>query len=71
MIGLEFRDEVDSDLAARVKAACQAEGLLLLTTGLNQCFRFIPPLNTTEKEVAFAIDVFSNAVRKCVADSRA
>jgi len=51
-------------VSGRVSAACQEEGMLLLTTGapMFESLRFIPPLTVSAQEVDEALGIF----RKCL-----
>ena len=67
MVGLEFRAPIGSGVAGAVTAAAMDEGLLLLTTGLRETIRFIPPLIISAAEVDDALARFGTALRKAFA----
>ena len=53
----------DAALAKRVQAACYDRGLLVLTAGTYvNVIRIIPPLVTTEEEVALALGIIAEAL---------
>ena len=67
MIGVEFvknGKEPDPNSLAKVRAYCFDRGLLLLDAGTERnVLRFIPPLNTTEEQMDWALTIFEDAVR--------
>ena len=65
MNAIEFKD-APYGTASKVTAGCIEKGLLLLTTSSYETIRFIPPLNTTEKEMDECISTFVEVVRKTV-----
>ena len=67
MVGLEFKAPIGSGVAGAVTAAAMDEGLLLLTTGLRETIRFIPPLIISAAEVDDALARFGTALRKAFA----
>ncbi|KAF8326675.1 acetylornithine aminotransferase [Cantharellus anzutake] len=79
MVGVEFaappglmsRDpfanpKAPKNLASRIAARCQENGLFMLTTSVYQVLRFIPPLNIKKEELAEGIKIFSAAVREVI-----
>lgn len=68
MIGTEFTTRAgkpDKASAKGVAHACLDEGLLLLTCGTNDnTIRWIPPLVTTESQVADALRIFEHALAR-------
>ncbi|MFN3579324.1 MAG: aminotransferase class III-fold pyridoxal phosphate-dependent enzyme, partial [Pseudomonas sp.] len=71
MLGMEIAESPTRplpDMAARITAACEAEGLLLLRCGIDgQTVRFLPPLVVTEAEISDAMARFSRALQKVAA----
>lgn len=61
MIGVEFGDDYPG-IAAKVAKECEANGLLVLPTGVHQAVRLIPPLTVDQQDMATAMSVFSDAV---------
>ena len=62
MIGVEFEDGVKAGSASAVAKAASKEGLLLLTAGVYESIRFIPPLTVSEAEVQEGLDKFERAL---------
>lgn len=52
---------VSPDLTQAITKACAKRGMLLMTAGVRECLRFLPPLNVTASEVAKAVEIFSEA----------
>ena len=66
MIGLEFGD-TPTPIAGPVTKACSDEGMLLLTCGVRDIVRFIPPLNVSPEDVTRGLEVFRTALKKVLA----
>ncbi len=70
MVGVEFvKDratrEPDGDLPDRLMAACADAGLLVLTCGRrHETVRWLPPINVTAAEIAEAVEIFGETLRK-------
>ena len=65
MIGIEFmRDGVPAaDLVARIQQRCVADGVLVLTCGIDDnVIRLLPPLTIDEGELAHGVDVLEGAI---------
>jgi 4-aminobutyrate aminotransferase len=56
------------NLASRVAKRCVEKGMLLLTTGMYEVVRFIPPLNISKKDLAKGCAIFGEAFREVVED---
>jgi 4-aminobutyrate aminotransferase len=73
MDGVEFtRDgQPDPVTAKAVMAAALDEGLILLSCGtFDNVIRWIPPLVVTAQEIDKGVDLFANALHKCVTDQQ-
>ena len=64
MVGLEFDREVKAGTAAAVTKAALQEGLLLLTSGIYESIRFIPPLTISDEEMKEGLEKFERALEK-------
>jgi 4-aminobutyrate aminotransferase len=62
MIGVEFGD-TPQPIAGSVTKACSDEGMLLLTCGIQDVVRFIPPLNVTKEEIELGLQAFARALK--------
>lgn len=66
MIGVELMDEKGNpaaELANTIQKKALEEGLFILTCGsYKNCFRFIPPLIVTEKEVDTAVNIIDKVM---------
>jgi len=67
MIGCEFSGR-KKGVAGAVSKGCLERGMLLLTTGVFETLRFIPPLNITTQEVQAALTIFDQALEQAIAD---
>jgi 4-aminobutyrate aminotransferase-like enzyme len=71
MLGMEIAESPTRplpDLAGKITAACEAEGLLLLRCGIDgQTVRFLPPLVVNEAEINDAMARLSRALQKVAA----
>jgi 4-aminobutyrate aminotransferase len=73
MDAVEFtRDgQPDPVTAKAVMAAALDEGLILLSCGtFDNVIRWIPPLVVTAQEIDKGVDLFANALHKCVTDQQ-
>ena len=61
MVGIAFDDGIK---AADVRAACEKEGLLVLTAKTR--LRLLPPLILTAEDVDAALDTLRKVLEKCV-----
>ena len=59
MVGIAFEDGIK---AADVRAACEKEGLLVLTAKTR--LRLLPPLILTETDVGTALDTLRTVLEK-------
>ena len=59
MVGIELADGIK---AAEVRAACEREGLLVLTAKTR--LRLLPPLTLSAHEVEMALDILGDVLRK-------
>ncbi|EJD02937.1 acetylornithine aminotransferase [Fomitiporia mediterranea MF3/22] len=78
MIGVEFaspstlpgdigyRADTPKDMASRVAKRCIEKGMYILTTSIYQVVRFIPPLNTSQQDLAKGCQIFAEAVEEVV-----
>lgn len=68
MIAIEFADEKgrpDAELTAQVAAACKAQGVLVLTCGLDgNVIRLLPPLVINEETLRDGLQVLAAEIRK-------
>lgn len=68
MIAIEFADEKgrpDAELTAQVAAACKAQGVLILTCGLDgNVIRLLPPLVINEETLRDGLQVLAAEIRK-------
>jgi 4-aminobutyrate aminotransferase len=71
MLGMEIAEgpkHLLPELAGKIAAACEADGLLLLRCGTDgQTLRFLPPLVVTEEEINDAMTRFSRVLQKVAA----
>lgn len=70
MIGVEFdtnHPKVKKGFANEVSQACLRHKMLLLTTGVYETIRFIPPLIVNDEEVKMASDIFEKALQETLA----
>jgi 4-aminobutyrate aminotransferase len=61
MVGIEF-DRDKSGIAAKVASNCFDRGVLILTTGLRESIRLIPPLIVKSKEIDEMLHVLDQAI---------
>ncbi len=61
MVGIAFDDGIK---AADVRAACEKQGLLVLTAKTR--LRLLPPLILTAEDVNAALDTLRTVLEKCV-----
>lgn len=67
MIGVELDGSVvAAGSAGVVSKECMREGLLLLTAGVYESLRFIPPLTVSEAEVAEGLDKFERVLKRTI-----
>ncbi|KAF8992534.1 acetylornithine aminotransferase [Cyathus striatus] len=80
MIGIEFSSpagpltphdpltnpKTPKNMASRVVNKCIEKGMLILTAGVYEVVRFIPPLNISEKDLLNGVEIFEEAVREVV-----
>lgn len=62
MLGMEFGPAPKAGIAAKVATECRKLGLMVLTTGVYETMRFIPPLTVSEAEVDQALAIVGEAV---------
>mmetsp|Transcript_2595 Transcript_2595/g.7612 ORF Transcript_2595/g.7612 Transcript_2595/m.7612 type:complete len:423 (+) Transcript_2595:144-1412(+) len=62
MIGVEF-DDRHKGIAARVCKEAEARGLLLLTAGVHDTVRLLPPLTVSEEDMGEALGIICASVR--------
>jgi len=60
MIGVEF--DAKYGTATEISKACLARNMLLLTSGVHECIRFVPALTVNEKETNLALEIFEGAL---------
>lgn len=65
MIGVEFGDTAQP-IAGAVTKACSDEGMLLLTCGVRDIIRFIPPLNVSKDEIETGLQIFRKALKAVI-----
>ena len=64
MVGLEFDPEkAGSGVASKVSKACVKQELLLLTAGIYESLRFIPPLTVTAEEIDESLHKFEKGLQ--------
>ncbi|GFR42874.1 hypothetical protein Agub_g3866 [Astrephomene gubernaculifera] len=51
-------------VAAAITQACGARGMLLLSAGVRECVRFLPPLTVSAEEMDTALGIFREACRE-------
>jgi len=70
MIGLEFNPSHPkvSGSSSKVVAAGVDNGLLLLTAGMYESIRFIPPLNVSKEEINLALGLFQSTLKSVFPD---
>lgn len=62
MIGIEFdKDVVPKGTAATFAKACLSRGLIILSTGIFETIRMIPPLNVSSEECGEALHIVRDA----------
>ncbi|KAL6060834.1 Aminotransferase class III-fold pyridoxal phosphate-dependent enzyme [Balamuthia mandrillaris] len=81
MIGLEFKDRVEHlrggqtrenkdgvkyGFAGALTKNCAKHGLLLLSCGVHETIRFIPPLTIGDEEVALGIELFEKGLQETI-----
>ena len=67
MVGVELDSgAVAAGSAGAVSKECMREGLLLLTAGVYESLRFIPPLTVSEKEIAEGLQKFEAVLKRTV-----
>jgi len=65
MIGLEFDDErVEKGFATKVAKACLSRGMIVLTTGIFETLRLIPPLTISAEDCAHGMAVLRDACKE-------
>jgi 4-aminobutyrate aminotransferase len=62
MIGVEFDSDVPPGTAGKISRACADRDMLLLTAGVYDTLRIIPPLNVTQEETERAIAILEQAM---------
>jgi len=71
MIGIEFDDDVvPKGTADKVKEACLSRGLIILSTGLKETLRMIPPLNVSPQECDEALHIIRGALAEVTLELR-
>ncbi len=66
MLGLEFKDE---NFAGRCFSVSLRRGLLVILT-VGTVFRILPPLNTSEQEIEFAVTVINESIDEVISDGK-
>jgi len=66
MIGVEFYQKSDNNIAQKVTKHGFEEGLLLLACSVYDTVRFIPPLNVSASEIETGLKLFEKALEKSV-----
>ncbi|CAG8442857.1 9272_t:CDS:2 [Ambispora leptoticha] len=66
MIGIEFQNAPPGFAAAITKEALEEHNLILLTAGISEILRLIPPLNVTKEEVEDGMQRFNKTVKSVV-----
>ncbi len=64
MLGLEFKDE---NFARRCFSVSIRKGLLVILT-VGTVFRILPPLNTSEEEIGFAVTAINESIEEVISD---
>lgn len=67
MIGVQFKqyaEEGAPQLAPKIVAECIKRGMLLLSTSVFDCLRFIPALNISEEDMSKACKIFEEALNE-------
>jgi 4-aminobutyrate aminotransferase len=57
--------------ASKITNLCGRNGMLLLTTGIYESIRFIPPLNVTKEEIDIGLSIFEKAITEFLASAGA
>eukprot|EP00656_Telonema_subtile_P038141 TRINITY_DN4275_c0_g1_i1.p1 TRINITY_DN4275_c0_g1~~TRINITY_DN4275_c0_g1_i1.p1 ORF type:complete len:445 (+),score=142.20 TRINITY_DN4275_c0_g1_i1:150-1484(+) len=65
-VGVEYNRDAKG-IAAQVSQACLAEGMILLSTGIKETTRFIPPLTVSQQELELGFEHYKNALKKVIA----
>jgi len=69
MIGIEFDNNViPKGTANKVAEACLSRGLIILSTGVFETIRMIPPLNVSAKECDEALRVIRDALAEVASE---
>lgn len=69
MIGVEF-DGKYKGIASAIVKKCLDRGMLVLSTGVHETCRLIPPLTMSEPEMAEGMAIFGESVREAAAELR-
>ena len=64
MVAIEFKDSVPSGTANNLVKACEENGLLIVTAGIYETIRFIPPLNITKADMKTGLEKLEKALEK-------
>jgi 4-aminobutyrate aminotransferase len=64
MSAVEFSNSVPVGTAGNMVKACENEGLLVVTAGIYETLRFIPPLNITQQEMQLGLEKLEKAMQK-------
>ncbi|CAE8589600.1 unnamed protein product [Polarella glacialis] len=65
MIGVEFNDQkVEKGFASKVSKACLSRGMIVLSTGVFETLRLIPPLTVSSSECQHALAVLEAAIKE-------
>jgi 4-aminobutyrate aminotransferase len=62
MIGVEFADSVAPGTASKVSKACGSNGMLVMTAGVFETLRLIPPLIINAGEVETAVGILDRSL---------
>lgn len=64
MIGVEFDpDKVEKGFATKVVKACLSRGLIVLSTGIYETLRIIPPLTVSAEECSIALAILRDSIK--------
>lgn len=69
MIGLDFdTSRVEKGFASKVAKACLAHGMIILSTGVYETLRLVPPLIVSEAECATALSILARAMKDVLSE---
>jgi len=64
MVAMELEDSVPAGTANNIVKACEENGLLIVTAGIYETIRFIPPLNITKDDMKAGLQKLEKALEK-------